>query len=183
MIKLKDILLNEEWGKISHIPDDSPVWDKLARVNKKASDKFQPKTEEEKREYYEKLRNDIRLKFGDGHPSDWEYEVDPEHRHIARAAAERYFDAGDALGYYDETSPHYLYGESKQITEEVKPAVVKKLKKELDNSLKGIRKNNFSVSREFNKIDRNKAKQAMTLYKKYVIEYQIRMHKLLREMK
>ena len=34
-----------------------------------------------------------------------------------------------------------------------------------------------------NKIDRNKAKEAMTLYKKYVIEYQIRMHKLLREMK
>ncbi len=58
----------------------------------------------------------------------------------------------------------------------------KKLKKELDNSLKGIRKNNFSISREFNKTNRNKSKQAMSLYKKYIIEYQIRMHKLLREM-
>ena len=69
------------------------------------------------------------------------------------------------------------------ITEAVKPATVKKLKKELDNSLKIIRKNNFSISREFNKIDKNKAKKAMSMYKKFIIEYQIRMHKLLREMK
>jgi hypothetical protein len=70
-----------------------------------------------------------------------------------------------------------------KLNEAVNPATVKKLKKELDNSLKGIRKNNFAISREFNKINRTKAKQAMSLYKKYVIEYQIRMHKLLREMK
>ena len=57
------------------------------------------------------------------------------------------------------------------------------LKKELDNSLKGIRKNNFSISKEFNKVDRGKAKKSMSLYKKYIIEYQIRMHKLLREFK
>ena len=58
----------------------------------------------------------------------------------------------------------------------------KKLKKELDNSLKSIRKNNFSIAREFNKVNRNKSKQAMSLYKRYIIEYQIRMHKLLREL-
>ena len=50
---------------------------------------------------------------------------------------------------------------------------------EKDHSIK----NNFSVSREFNKIDRNKAKKAMSLYKKFIIEYQIRMHKLLRDLK
>jgi hypothetical protein len=72
---------------------------------------------------------------------------------------------------------------TQNITEAVKPATVKKLKKELDNSLKVIRKNNFSISREFNKIDRNKSKKAMSMYKKFIIEYQIRMHKLLREMK
>ena len=70
-----------------------------------------------------------------------------------------------------------------KLNEDVNPSTVKKLKKELDNSLKDIRKNNFAISREFNKINRTKAKQAMSLYKKYVIEYQIRMHKLLREMK
>ena len=69
------------------------------------------------------------------------------------------------------------------LKEEVKPGVVKKLKKELDNSLKGIRKNNFSISRELKKIDMGKSKKAMQMYKKYIIEYQIRMHKLLREMK
>ena len=70
-----------------------------------------------------------------------------------------------------------------KLNEAVNPSTVKKLKKELDNSLKGIRKNNFAISREFNKINRTKAKETMSLYKKYVIEYQIRMHKLLREMK
>ena len=59
---------------------------------------------------------------------------------------------------------------------------VKKLKKGLEGSLKGIRKNNFDISRTLNKIDKGKAKKAMQLYKKYVIEYQIRMHKLLREL-
>ena len=65
------------------------------------------------------------------------------------------------------------------INEAVNPA--KKLKKELDNSLKVVRKNNFNISRTLNKIDRNKAKKAMAFYKKYIIEYQIRMLKLLRE--
>ena len=78
------------------------------------------------------------------------------------------------------------FGEEKNskgimLSEIIKPS--KKLKKDLDTSLKGIRKNNFAISREFNKIDRNKAKKAMSMYKKYIIEYQIRMHKLLREMK
>ena len=76
---------------------------------------------------------------------------------------------------------HYV--PKSNIKEQVNPAVPKKLKKELDNSLKSIRKNNFAVSREFNKINRTKAKQTMSLYKKFIIEYQIRMHKLLREMK
>tara|TARA_Y100001973_G_C5172494_1_gene319914 strand:+ start:443 stop:697 length:255 start_codon:yes stop_codon:yes gene_type:complete len=67
-----------------------------------------------------------------------------------------------------------------KINEVSSPA--KKLKKELDNSLKAIRKNNFSIAREFNKVNRNKSKQAMSLYKRYIIEYQIRMHKLLREL-
>ena len=75
------------------------------------------------------------------------------------------------------------YAPKSNIKEQVNPAVPKKLKKELDNSLKSIRKNNFAVSKEFNKINRTKAKQAMSLYKKFIIEYQIRMHKLLREMK
>jgi len=56
----------------------------------------------------------------------------------------------------------------------------KTLKKELDFSLKGIRKNNFSIAKALNKVDKNKAKIAMSLYKRYIIEYQIRIYKLLR---
>ena len=80
-----------------------------------------------------------------------------------------------------QEAKHYIKEQLRLLNEAVNPN--KKLKKELDNSLKGIRKNNFAISRAFNKLDRNKAKKAMTMYKKYIIEYQIRMHKLLREMK
>lgn len=59
----------------------------------------------------------------------------------------------------------------------------KKIKKELSNSLKGVRKNNFTLARELNKINKTKAKQVMALYKKYIIEYQIRIDKLLRDVK
>ena len=59
----------------------------------------------------------------------------------------------------------------------------KKVKKELINSLKGVRKNNFSLARELNKINKTKAKQVMALYKRYIIEYQIRIEKILRDVK
>jgi hypothetical protein len=59
----------------------------------------------------------------------------------------------------------------------------KKIKKELNNSLKAVRKNNFSLARELNKINKTKAKQVMSLYKRYVIEYQIRIEKILRDIK
>ena len=59
----------------------------------------------------------------------------------------------------------------------------KKVKKELNNSLKGVRKNNFSLARELNKINKTKAKQVMSLYKRYIIEYQIRIEKILRDVK
>jgi hypothetical protein len=85
----------------------------------------------------------------------------------------------------EKKNENYIKLSSKQISmlnEAISPLQKKKLKKELDNSLKGIRKNNFSISREFNKVNRTKSKQAMSLYKRYIIEYQIRMHKLLREL-
>ena len=59
----------------------------------------------------------------------------------------------------------------------------KKIKKELNTSLKGVRKNNFSLAREMNKISKSKAKQVMALYKRYIIEYQIRIEKILRDVK
>ena len=59
----------------------------------------------------------------------------------------------------------------------------KKVKKELNNSLKAVRKNNFSLARELNKINKTKAKQVMALYKRYIIEYQIRIEKILRDVK
>ena len=59
----------------------------------------------------------------------------------------------------------------------------KKIKKELNISLKGVRKNNFTLARELNKINKTKAKQVMALYKKYIIEYQIRIDKILRDVK
>ena len=59
----------------------------------------------------------------------------------------------------------------------------KKVKKDLNNSLKGVRKNNFSLARELNKINKTKAKQVMSLYKRYIIEYQIRIEKILRDVK
>ena len=59
----------------------------------------------------------------------------------------------------------------------------KKLKKEVSSALKNVRKSNFNIARELNKIDKNKAKKAMALYKKYIIEYQIRIDKLLRDVK
>ena len=67
-----------------------------------------------------------------------------------------------------------------QITEALD---AKKIKKELNNSLKGVRKNNFTLARELNKINKTKAKQVMTLYKRYIIEYQIRIEKILRDVK
>ena len=59
----------------------------------------------------------------------------------------------------------------------------KKVKKELNNSLKAVRKNNFTLARELNKINKTKAKQVMALYKRYIIEYQIRIEKILRDIK
>ena len=59
----------------------------------------------------------------------------------------------------------------------------KKIKKEVSGALKNVRKSNFNIARELNKIDKNKAKKAMALYKKYIIEYQIRIEKLLRDVK
>ena len=59
----------------------------------------------------------------------------------------------------------------------------KKVKKELNNSLKAVRKNNFTLARELNKINKTKAKQVMALYKRYIIEYQIRIEKILRDVK
>ena len=59
----------------------------------------------------------------------------------------------------------------------------KKIKKDLNNSLKGVRKNNFTLARELNKINKTKAKQVMSLYKRYIIEYQIRIEKILRDVK
>ena len=59
----------------------------------------------------------------------------------------------------------------------------KKIKKEVSSALKNVRKSNFNIARELNKIDTNKAKKAMALYKKYIIEYQIRIDKLLRDVK
>ena len=59
----------------------------------------------------------------------------------------------------------------------------KKIKKEVSSALKNVRKSNFNIARELNKIDKNKAKKAMALYKKYIIEYQIRIDKLLRDVK
>ena len=59
----------------------------------------------------------------------------------------------------------------------------KKIKKEVSGALKNVRKSNFNIARELNKIDKNKAKKAMALYKKYIIEYQIRIDKLLRDVK
>tara|TARA_X000001382_G_scaffold126292_1_gene112757 strand:+ start:461 stop:718 length:258 start_codon:yes stop_codon:yes gene_type:complete len=67
-----------------------------------------------------------------------------------------------------------------QITEALD---AKKIKKELNNSLKGVRKNNFTLARELNKINKTKAKQVMVLYKRYIIEYQIRIEKILRDVK
>ena len=67
-----------------------------------------------------------------------------------------------------------------QITEALD---AKKIKKELNNSLKGVRKNNFTLARELNKINKTKAKQVMALYKRYIIEYQIRIEKILRDVK
>ena len=59
----------------------------------------------------------------------------------------------------------------------------KKIKKELNTSLKGVRKNNFALARDLNKINKTKAKQVMSLYKRYIIEYQIRIEKILRDVK
>ena len=59
----------------------------------------------------------------------------------------------------------------------------KKVKKELNNSLKAVRKNNFTLARELNKINKTKAKQVIALYKRYIIEYQIRIEKILRDVK
>ena len=59
----------------------------------------------------------------------------------------------------------------------------KKIKKELNTSFKGVRKNNFTLARELNKINKTKAKQVMSLYKRYIIEYQIRIEKILRDVK
>ena len=58
----------------------------------------------------------------------------------------------------------------------------KSLKKDLDKSLKGVRKNNFAIAKNLNKVNKSKAKKAMALFKRYIIEYQIRVHKLLREL-
>ena len=60
---------------------------------------------------------------------------------------------------------------------------VRKVKKDLNNSLKGVRKNNFTIAREMNKVSKSKAKQVMALYKRYIIEYQIRIEKILRDVK
>ena len=57
------------------------------------------------------------------------------------------------------------------------------IKKELNTSLKVVRKNNFTLARELNKINKTKAKQVMSLYKRYIIEYQIRIEKILRDVK
>jgi len=59
----------------------------------------------------------------------------------------------------------------------------KKIKKELSTSLKAVRKNNFALARDLNKINKTKAKQVMSLYKRYIIEYQIRIEKILRDVK
>ena len=59
----------------------------------------------------------------------------------------------------------------------------KKIKKELNTSLKAVRKNNFALARDLNKINKTKAKQVMSLYKRYIIEYQIRIEKILRDVK
>ena len=59
----------------------------------------------------------------------------------------------------------------------------KQIKKELSTSLKAVRKNNFTLARELNKINKTKAKQVMSLYKRYIIEYQIRIEKILRDVK
>ena len=59
----------------------------------------------------------------------------------------------------------------------------KKVKKDLNNSLKAVRKNNFTLAKELNKINKTKAKQVMALYKRYIIEYQIRIEKILRDVK
>ncbi len=59
----------------------------------------------------------------------------------------------------------------------------KKIKKELNASLKSVRKNNFALAKELNTISKSKAKQVMSLYKRYIIEYQIRIEKILRDVK
>ena len=74
----------------------------------------------------------------------------------------------------------YLSTDEKELDEALD---AKKVKKDLNNSLKGVRKNNFSLARELNKINKTKAKQVMALYKRYIIEYQIRIEKILRDVK
>ena len=78
----------------------------------------------------------------------------------------------------EPAGPHLI--KKKEIEEAVDS---KKIKKDLNNSLKGVRKNNFSLARELNKINKTKAKQVMALYKRYIIEYQIRIEKILRDVK
>ena len=74
----------------------------------------------------------------------------------------------------------YLSTDEKELDEALD---AKKVKKDLNNGLKGVRKHNFSLARELNKINKTKAKQVMALYKRYIIEYQIRIEKILRDVK
>ena len=78
----------------------------------------------------------------------------------------------------EPAGPHLI--KKKEIEEAVDS---KKIKKDLNNSLKGVRKNNFTLARALNKVNKTKAKQVMALYKRYIIEYQIRIEKILRDVK
>ena len=78
----------------------------------------------------------------------------------------------------EPAGPHLI--KKKEIEEDVDS---KKIKKDLNNSLKGVRKNNFTLARALNKVNKTKAKQVMALYKRYIIEYQIRIEKILRDVK
>jgi len=68
--------------------------------------------------------------------------------------------------------------QEKKLTEAID---TKKHKKDLNESVKIVRKNNFEIARSLNKVNKTKAKQVMSLYKRYIIEYQIRVDKLLRD--
>ena len=105
-------------------------------------------------------------------------------RELIRKLVREILDEG-TCGYGEDgelgeepAGPHLI--KKKEIEEAVDS---KKIKKDLNNSLKGVRKNNFTLARELNKINKTKAKQVMTLYKRYIIEYQIRIEKILRDVK